>query len=185
MKTDLPSPKPDRRKLLALRFAVLIVAASVLGAAYWFTRPPELVWWRSPQIGNSRRHFQILIPQGWVVNLPQDLEPATEDTWQANYWMCPDYDRRPTLVRLIMQTPNRRESAILRISVLNYRTQDPSWEEVTTDIIRSEHTRHRLGAERFVMLKNARIWLRVYYERTSLPAFNRTYRQISNSLRIE
>jgi hypothetical protein len=41
VKTDLPSPKPKRRKRLALRFAVLVAAASALGAAC-------LIWPRTP-----------------------------------------------------------------------------------------------------------------------------------------
>src|SRR5258705_12871702 len=65
MKTDLPSPKPNRRKQLVLRFAVLVAAVSVLGAAYWFTRPPELVWWRSPTIVDTQLNARILMPQGW------------------------------------------------------------------------------------------------------------------------
>src|SRR5690349_18639303 len=74
VQTDLSSRPPSRRKRpygrpllgrLALRFAVLVAAVSVLGAAYWFTRPQELVWWRSPPWGKQGRHVRGLIPLGW------------------------------------------------------------------------------------------------------------------------
>src|SRR5258708_5635693 len=66
----LPSPKPNRRKRLALRFAVLVLAVSVLGAAYWFTRPPELVWWTSAEIGKTCCHVRALVPNDWKSNAP-------------------------------------------------------------------------------------------------------------------
>src|SRR6266852_7895174 len=66
VKTDLPSPKPNRRKRLALRFAVLVTAVSVVGAAYWFTRPPELVWWTTPPLGPlGKNRASVLIPRHW------------------------------------------------------------------------------------------------------------------------
>src|SRR5258708_22709059 len=66
----LLAPKPNRRKRLALRFALLIVAVSALGAAYSFTRPPELVWVKSNHIGASGRHVRILVPHGGELKLP-------------------------------------------------------------------------------------------------------------------
>src|SRR5258708_19225276 len=66
----LPSRKPNRRRRLALRFAVLVAAISALGAAYWFTRRPELVWWRSPEIDYSSRHVRILAPRALVAHNP-------------------------------------------------------------------------------------------------------------------
>src|ERR1051326_6151807 len=35
VQADLPSPKPNRRRRTALRFAVLVVSVSVLGAGGW------------------------------------------------------------------------------------------------------------------------------------------------------
>src|SRR5439155_2067858 len=63
----LPSPKPNRRKRLALRFAALVAAISVLGAAYWFTRPPELVWYTSPPLGEAGYRLKVRVPFGWKV----------------------------------------------------------------------------------------------------------------------
>src|SRR2546427_8813403 len=99
VKTDLPSLKPSRGKRLALRFAALVAAVSGLGAAYWFTRPPELVWWRSPILDKSGRHVTVLIPNGWELDTP-----AYE--WNdGSYWhsQMPFHfvDRTPHFLRLI------------------------------------------------------------------------------------
>src|SRR5258708_6557055 len=64
----LTSPKPIRRKGLAMRFAALVVAVSVLGAAPCTARPSELVWWRSPVIGKTGHRLRILIPRGWRID---------------------------------------------------------------------------------------------------------------------
>src|SRR5947208_14806305 len=61
----LSSPKPKRLRRLALRFVLVVAAVSVLGSAYWFTRPPEMIWWRSPEIGKTGLYVHLLIPSGW------------------------------------------------------------------------------------------------------------------------
>src|SRR3989442_3477742 len=92
VKTDLPSPKPNRRKRLALRFAVLVVAVSALGAAYWFTRPPELVWWTSPQLDEGI-HFKILIPS--------DMKEDSGNN-DGVYWFH-GADRRPRFLQWLVR----------------------------------------------------------------------------------
>src|SRR6266481_1974081 len=95
VQADRPSPRPNRRKRLALRFAALVVAVCVLGAAYWFTRPPELVWWRSPAIGDSHRHVRVQVPAGWVAFWARsETESRTKGEWSygCNFWPV---DRRP------------------------------------------------------------------------------------------
>src|SRR6266849_1207673 len=96
VKTDLPSPKPNRRKRLALRFAVLVVAVSTLGAAYWFTRPPELVWWRSPGIGKTGLHLRCLVPLHW--------QRVSRDRMGQNFaiFNFVPVDKRPRVIRLIV-----------------------------------------------------------------------------------
>src|SRR5258708_21284057 len=85
VQTALPPPKPNRRRRpygrpllgrLALRFAALVAAVSALGAAYWFTRPPELVWWRSQAIGKRGFHVKAQIPGEWRV---QKVENGIDD----------------------------------------------------------------------------------------------------------
>src|SRR5258708_2203136 len=96
----LPSPKPNRRKRpygrpllgrLALRFAVLVAAASVLYAAYWFTRPPELVWSKRVPFDDRGHYVRFLIPFGW----------EKQKTWGAPDTIC--YfrvtDSTPALIR--------------------------------------------------------------------------------------
>src|SRR5258708_7764904 len=114
VKTALPSPKPNRRRRLALRFAVLVVAVSVLGAAYSLTRPPELVWWRSPEIRKSGKHVYVLVPWGWEWDKPTDYGGRSEYGWVAN-WATRLVDRRPRFVRFL--TGNGYEDGSLRIRV--------------------------------------------------------------------
>src|ERR1043165_9164146 len=102
VQTDLPSPKRNRRKRLALRFAVLVAAVSVLGAAYWFTRPPELVWWRSPTIGKTGLHLRALIPSGWET----DAEDNISDN-SAQFTFRP-VDKRPFLVSRLLGSREER-----------------------------------------------------------------------------
>src|SRR5258706_15570769 len=93
---SLPSPKPNRRKRLALRFVMVVVAESALGTVYWFTRPPELVWWRSPDIDNTGHHAVLLVPRGWKLEEPVDVGRETEGEWSALYTIPSVYaDNRP------------------------------------------------------------------------------------------
>jgi hypothetical protein len=178
MQTDLPSPKPNRRRRIALRFAVLVVAVSVLGAAYWFTRPPELVWWTSPAIAKTGRHVKMLIPDGWEVDTAEsDLSLENGDGWMADYSISPR-DKRPALLRSIL--PRMLEKAGLTIAVAHNVAGLHKAPDIET---------HQIGgmqlADTYFMRKDANVWVSSTYFRTSLPAFNRTYRQICNSLRIE
>src|SRR5258706_4128855 len=114
VKTDLPSPKPNRRRRLVLRFAALVAAVSALGAAYWFTRPPELVWWRSPAFGANARHIRLLVPRGWVPeNDPTVLlfgEPSPDFTFQLG-----PTDLRPEFLKRVF--PVKAEKAYIAIEI--------------------------------------------------------------------
>src|SRR5258707_9719425 len=107
VKTAPPSPKLNRRKRpygrpllgrLALRFAALVAAVSALGTAYWFTRPPELVWWRSPEIAETGWHYRALMPCGWEETPP--LSTGHTDMWNCRAIFLP-VDRRPKFIRWI------------------------------------------------------------------------------------
>src|SRR5437879_2962192 len=93
--TDLPFPEPNRRQRFVLRFAALAAAVSVLGAAYWFTRPPELVEWESPLINELGHRLRVLVPNGWILD-PQRADrtnfvlvppPTSAPRWLA--WILP------------------------------------------------------------------------------------------------
>src|SRR2546423_15612985 len=97
----LPSPKPSRRRRLALRFAVLVAAVSVLGAVYWFTRPPELIWWTSPEIGMTRLHLRMLIPNGWEVEPGWGKGVKLVALWVNSYELSAS-ENEPRIVRWLV-----------------------------------------------------------------------------------
>src|SRR5258708_1965594 len=101
VKTDLPSRKPNRRRRLALRFAALVAAVSTLCAAYWFTRPPELVWWRSPPVAGSGKHVRILVPQGWTVQGSYNYDYKNPKLSVKGYLISP-VDNRPRILRRLI-----------------------------------------------------------------------------------
>src|ERR1051326_4943528 len=117
--TDLPSSKSSRRKRLALRFAVLVAAVSVLGAAYWFTRPPELVWWRSPPIDKTGFHVCVLMPHNWTLDWVSSAEQGLHrNPWDLDLVFVP-CDRRPWFLKKLF--PRQQENARLTITVLEAR----------------------------------------------------------------
>src|SRR5262249_28656387 len=61
--TKLKEPGRGRRKWL--RWLALPAAAAVLALVYYLTRPPELVWWRSPPLSGTSHRIKILTPRGW------------------------------------------------------------------------------------------------------------------------
>src|SRR5258708_33826912 len=100
--TDVPPHRPNRRKRLALRFAALAVAVCVLGAAYWFTRPPELVWWRGPAIGKTGIRVQVLIPQDWKLDSP-GATIKSGDT--VAFYKFFEADHAPRMLRWLLPKP--------------------------------------------------------------------------------
>src|SRR5258706_11042413 len=173
---------PKRRKRLALRFAVLVVAASALGTAYWFTRPPELVWWRSPQIGESELHVRVLVPEGWVpywARSEKESKRKVKWSYSCNFWPV---DRRPGFLCKIF--PWRQEKAELGIVFEHdsfVKLSRPSGQTLTYSINGTKV--HAAGRD--LMLSSQAIYASVDYDRADLSAFNRTYHQIWESLTIE
>jgi hypothetical protein len=182
VKTDLPSPKPNRRKRLALRFAFLVAAVSVLGAAYWFTRPPELAWWRSPEIRGEKGHVLALIPQGWETPVPLDAGTEMSGRWEAAYRFVP-VDRTPKFLRWISAT--HKETAEMVIYVIDSRAQVHRWSDIAPIISLCRVPGPPYAADRWMSLDGVKTFSALHYERANLRAFNRTYRQICNSLTIE
>jgi hypothetical protein len=182
VKTDLPSPKPNRRKRLAVRLAVLVGAVSVLGAAYWFTRPPELVWWWSPEIWDTNVRVYVLVPQGWEEEPSSNASISPERTWSASYKLA-SADRRPELIKRIFPRTQETTSLIIRV----YRRSADTTDMRDTGIRKTIDPRpfHASEAVRVIISPDAKTDVTVEYVRSNLPAFNRTYRQICNSLRID
>jgi hypothetical protein len=176
VKTDLPSPKPNRQKRLALRFTVLVAAVCALGAAYWFTRPPELVWWRSDTMRGFNHSVKLQVPNGWEVAA---FMPAydSEEMKRFGYVLMVAVDRRPELIRRLL--PDKETECYLIVEAHDFSFPPPS------------PPRPRiLGPSEYCISKelvrtDLSMWVQLTYIRSDNAAFRRTYRQICNSLRIE
>src|SRR5947209_8701745 len=60
-----------------LRWLAIPAAAAVLALAYHLTRPPELIWWRSPEFGNTGHKARLLIPGAWDSGQYTNWRPHT------------------------------------------------------------------------------------------------------------
>lgn len=178
----IPSSKPNRRNWLALRFALIVVTLSALGAAYWSSRPSELVWWTSPPIAGSGQRARVLIPRGWELdNLDDDWHG--DGARYAQYSIRP-VNRTPWFLRWLfrarqvdsaLEVTDCKATVDLHAAVGNYicgklvffKSENPprSW--------------------RWVQSENAKTVAMVSYQCSNQRAFNSTYRQICNSLMIE
>jgi hypothetical protein len=176
--SELPFQKRNRRMRLTLRFTALVLGVSALGAVYWFTRPPELVWWRSPVIGDGGRRLFALIPNGWGLDLYGVGEQVSNNGLQRWYVFSP-IDRRPGILRRIL--PHSQEIADLTFNVGYWKADVVKRSDPRID----GHGPVLEEANRFVLFSDKRTWAEVSYSRNYVPAFDRTYRQICNSLRIE
>jgi hypothetical protein len=180
VKTDLPSPKPNRRRRLAVRFAALVVAVSVLGAAYLFTRRPELVWWSSPLIGKTGLRVRALLPVDYKVTVSNYGSAVTDSDLSLHYSFIYS-DHMPRILRRILaQHPD-----LPRVSILIFHSQTELPRHGEKGIYRRDELGRPHYANQIVLSHDGRTIAGLHYERTSLPAFNGTYRQICNSLRIE
>jgi hypothetical protein len=178
---ELPSSKVNRGKRLALRYAGIVVAVSALGAAYWFTRPPELVWWRSPRIGEDSRHLRFKIPAGWEWDKSQSgFLKQTGDQQEVIYTFVPN-DTWPNWLRSVV--PTKWEKGALEVKVFYAASRSPiprlGWGP------RSNSSERLCSAHKSVLFGPERILAVVSYSRTNSAAFNRTSQGICNSLRIE
>ena len=178
VKTTVPRSKRFR---LGRRIAVLAAAAAVLGITYQLTRPPELVLWKSPQIGKSRYCVRTVMPYGCEPNPGPRVEQDTMGNFKATYSFSLK-DRRPQFVRRLFGM--KKDSGIVEI-VAEFKlaecelseapTQKFGYLPVGTSASTQLHKRFRLGW----------ITVTVNYRRTNPRSFNRTYKQICNSLTIE
>ncbi len=166
-----------RRKRAGMWIAGVAVIASI-AASYHLTHPPELVWWTSPEIGTTGRQVRVRIPQGW--------DGPNLDTIQVGAELCTLYmfrpvDRRPGLLRQLI--PHRSEDADLDVRIDRVNTIPAS--EYDSSVKRSVRPDGKLYALRTLQLNDHFTLVSVVYGRTDQRAFDTTYKQICNSLRIE
>ncbi len=181
VKADLPSPKPNRRKRLALRFAVLVAALSLLGARNPHPKEEELAWSKTLPIGITGKNVRLLVPHGWKMNVPLDKGAEIRGVLWQTYSLTP-VDTAPPILRWFAGGYEKRAALSIVVKSRSDGTplSDPGFYTLVVDTSAPEHV-----AQRELVTEDKMISIRVVYSRTNLPAFNRTYRQICNSLRIE
>jgi hypothetical protein len=177
VKTDLPSAKPNRLRRLALRIAALVLTVSGLGSAYWFTRPPELAWWKSPQIGRGGRYVSLEVPSGWSLNEPTEVTDES-GTSSLDFKFAP---RNPAPLFIRWAFREHAETAGLAMNVCYNPKRELTREEIMPPSCL--YIQHSIVTG--LTSQNGKIHVSVGYWRSIPSAFNRTYRQICNSLTIE
>src|ERR1051325_2582346 len=110
----LPSSQPKRRKPRALRYTTLFVSISALGATCWITRPPELVWYTSPPLGEAHYRLQVLVPNGWE---PVNVSTAvvTHGKQKTAFCSLVPMDRRPRFLSRLF--PNGEGNCDLALAI--------------------------------------------------------------------
>lgn len=179
----LPTPKPARKRRWPLRLAAFALAGSALFAAYWFTRPPELVWWRSPAIGSPGRHIRVLAPPEWEMVPIANITP--KPTMLAAAYRLSPADRAPIFLRWLLPKPNLERACIV-IMVRQSPRPMAEWRSNGHSIDRWDGdagVRH--SATELTVSGDRQVLATINYERANLSTFNRTYKQICDSLTIE
>ncbi len=161
-------------------FAGLAVIAAI-AATYYLTRPPALVWWTSPPIGNSGRHVLALIPNGWKHNAPEGgFRQHGDYRWffgpvgHTPLWLRWILRRQDEQARLVVYIGEDRRlyGSHLRLSLGAI--------EVFQNRIRNENQ-----AMRWIESPDSKLTAVMILHRTDERAFARTYPAVCNSLRIE
>lgn len=193
----IPSPKPNRLKRTALRLAVPFAAASVLFAAYWFTRPPELVWWTSPQlctdswskepISKNGPVVHVLIPNGWEAEGPV-VSGSSSIGLVQNRFNFSEVDRRPWLLQTVLPpVQNKVQGPILSFD-LNWFTVKSNFNKYSGVPI-SSIVRHDPGGicrvEHYVVSAKRSLTVCVRYSDPDIATAERNVNRICKSLRIE
>jgi hypothetical protein len=183
---ELTSLEPTRRKIPFLPMAVVIVLVVAVSTELWLTNRPALEWWISPEIGRSGRHVRILVPRGWEVQLPLDSGRQTNGEL-ITYYSINLLDRRPSFLRRII--PRGRVFGGMTINTIQSRAKRPDDDfksnKVTGIAINDSGPGVSIWAERRVISRDALLVAEAYYGRSDRKAFDATYRQVLNSLKIE
>jgi hypothetical protein len=152
------------------------MAVSALGAAYSFTRPPELVWW-SETIGDTKQRVRLLMPVNWEANAPMHHDQAGPG---LDYFVICPVDRRPRFLGHFLHRPE--DGAYITVTVTPLSTKQDQNGNPALDTSEWAESRIAVLWKRFDKVK---LGANIVYERRDYPAFNRTYRQICDSLTIE
>src|SRR5262245_48735870 len=80
----------SKQKCLAIHLAGLAAAIAVIAAVYHLTRPPELVWWRSPLVHSTGRRVCVLQPLGWKLR-----DSYSDGETMTHYNLGPDQRSLP------------------------------------------------------------------------------------------
>jgi hypothetical protein len=168
-----------RRKRLVPRCAALVVAVSALAAAYWFSGPPDLVWWTSPESDNGGRHVRVLAPRGLVAS--SAASAIGVDHRMVLYEFQP-VDTRPRYLRWLLPFDYDQHTG-LAILVTQYRDSRARMRRPLRDVTMPQ-TAPTL-ASRSVISGDQNLSATAFCFRTNLRAFDGKRKQICNSLRIE
>jgi hypothetical protein len=177
VKTDLTSPKQNRRRRLALRFAVLVVAVSALGAAYWFTRPPELVWYISPTLDPKGTRLEFRLPRGWRLDRI-DLGTAEERHSMLMFNALPSMPRIPLSVRRWLHVEEPIAQLIIHWDYSGLGMED--FDEVAD----SGRETGRFSALRSRRVSQTESWL-ISYNRGNRTAFRATWAAIFRTVKVK
>jgi hypothetical protein len=179
--------KPVNRRRRIGIWITGLAAIAAIAAAYLLTRPPPLIWWTSAPIGGSRLHLRVMVPNGWALFASPEnpsianAQPGHRPEWAYWYQLTP-VDRTPAFLRWIF--PRKPEIADLTIIYGQPKNKDFEWALYRPGIERFESPPHHFSIK-YALRREADIWAMVEYRRTDLHAFNATYKQICDSVRIE
>jgi hypothetical protein len=151
-----------------------LAAIEAIAATIQLTRPPELVWWTSPAIGNTGNRIRVLVPRGW----DDKVISAPSNGWRLDYWIGP-VDHRPVPIRWLLPDSHNREWAYLRIR--SGETEANNERGARTQRIRREG----LDADASVTATGVNLQAFLLYHRSDSYGFDHTVAPICNSLRIE
>ena len=169
----VPSIKSTRKKWLP--WLAIPAAAAAIILPYRLNHPPELVWWTSPALSDSGQHIRMKIPSDWKA-LDSASKPVMKNgVWTNKTMILMAVDHRPSFLWNLRLGP---EYAVL-IIFINSPVPHPK------DNISVFHSPYNHTAVHEVTSKDGRVTVQIQYGRENVRAFNRNYKQICNSLRIE
>ena len=157
--------KPGQARRKWLRWLAVPAGVAVLALVYQLTRPPELVWWRSPLSPSSRARVSVLVPSGWQLAGPYRFS-------ELDWYEFQPVDGMPSFLGRWIPNLDWQGELIVRVQNEAF---NRSFDLKTNMPLTS----------REVLKPQKSIWARVTYARGNRLAFNRTYKQICNSLTIE
>jgi hypothetical protein len=159
-----------------------LAVIAAIAATIQLTRPPELVWWTSPAIGDTGRHAQVRIPLGWQLESPVFGSSMDPDTWGACYRLTAP-DAMPAWLRYYLQSKGRSE---VIVDVRQYHKPPPHPSTAKSSIYKQrDYPTPGHYASRVVESREGNLRAIVQVRTSDRAWFNATSDTICNSLRIE